>query len=333
MKVRPAHPPRHLTRRDLLRITALGAAGLTLAACSSDATSGAVQPRTWGAYIPTVLPPEGTAASPIKQLAALADVHPRYLHRYAAIGDPAPIPEFDAIVAAGSTPLLTVEPWIADRGPNQPDYALQRIAAGDFDRELRRWGADLTAWGKPVLFRFAPKMNTAAYPWSLGVNGNTARDYRGAWSRMRTVVSTESGGNIRFVWAPTVLTAETKPFSEAYPDANEVDYVALDGYNWGDADGHRWTSAADLFGTSLAVLRELDGEHPMLITEVACATAPQLGVKANWIRDFFTLIDGEPRLEAFLWYQADTQRDWRFNSTSASIDAFRSSLMAMSSPK
>lgn len=289
--------------------------------------------RAWGAYIPTVLPSDGSADSPIEQLAALAEVHPRYLHRYAAIGEPAPIPEFDAIVTAGSTPLLTVEPWLAGQGPNQPEYALQRIAAGDFDRELRRWGAELTAWGRPVLFRFAPKMNTAAYPWSLGVNGNTARDYRGAWSRMRTVVGTEGTGNIRFVWAPAVLTTETKPFAEAYPDANEVNYVALDGYNWGDADGHRWTPAADLFGTSLAVLRELDGDHPMLITEVACATAPQLGLKANWIRDFFTLIDNEPRLEAFLWYQADTQRDWRFNSTSASIDAFRSSLAAMSSQK
>lgn len=333
MNARPAHPLRRLTRRDLLRITTLGAAGLTVAACSTGTTSGSVQDRTWGAYIPTVLPPDDSAESPIKQLAALADVHPRYIHRYAAIGDAAPITEFDAIVAAGSTPLLTVEPWIPNEGPDQPEYALQRIAAGDHDNELRRWGEELTAWGRPVLFRFAPKMNTAAYPWSLGVNGNTARDYRGAWSRMRTVVSTEGTGNIRFVWAPNVLTPKTKSFVEAYPTADEVDYVALDGYNWGDVDGHRWTSAADLFGTSLAVLRELDGDHPMLITEVACATAPQLGVKANWIRDFFALIDNEPRLEAFLWYQADTQRDWRFNSTTASIDAFRSSLAAMSSQK
>ncbi len=73
-------------------------------------------------------------------------------------------------------------------------------------------------------------------------------------------------------------------------------------------------------------MRDLDRTHPILITEVASADGPSPEDKAGWIRDFLTIVDAEPRLEAFLWFQTDKERDWRFNSTQLSLAAFRDGL-------
>ncbi|MEE4025377.1 glycosyl hydrolase [Gordonia sp. PKS22-38] len=315
--------PRGWTRRQALRTMLLAGAALPLAACGSSTSEDAGPRRAWGAYIPSVIPASDTSPSPIDQLAALAGAAPAYLHRFAAIGDSAPTTDLDAIVDAGATPLLTLEPWRPDGGIVQPRYTLSRIAAGDFDADFRRWAAQLAEWGRPVLLRFAQEMNGTWYPWSIGVSGNTAADYRNAWSRMRSVFGDEGVENVSFVWAPNALTVATTDFGDAYPGADHVDYLALDGYNWGDTPGHHWQPAADLFSPSLARLRELDADLPLLITEVGCAEGPAPEMKADWIRDFFAVVDAEPRLKAFLWFQTDKERDWRFNTTPASTQAFR----------
>jgi hypothetical protein len=185
----------------------------------------------WGAFIPSVLPAVGSTRSPIRQLTGLAGIPPKYLHRFAAIGDSAPVAEFDAIAATGATVLLTLEPWIAGGGVDQPSHSLARIAAGAFDADLHRWGAELGAWGRPVLLRFAQEMNGTWYPWSIGVNGNTAADYRDAWTRMRDRIRSAGAGHVEFVWAPNVVTGGTTAFVDAYPGVEQVDHVALDGYN------------------------------------------------------------------------------------------------------
>ncbi|ROZ98781.1 glycoside hydrolase family 26 protein [Gordonia sp. OPL2] len=298
----------------------------TTAACGSisdQTTAAPAVESAWGAFIPSVLPAAGSTRSLIRQLTGLAGTPPEYLHRFAAIGDSAPIAEFDAIADAGATALLTLEPWIAGAGIDQPSHSLARIAAGAFDADLHRWGAELGAWGRPVLLRFAQEMNGTWYPWSIGVNGNTAADYRATWKRMRAGIRSAGAANVEFVWAPNVVTEGTTAFVDAYPGADQVDRVALDGYNWGAAPGHHWQSPADLFSASLATLRDLDSTHPILITEVASADGPSPEDKAGWIRDFLTIVDAEPRLEGFLWFQTDKERDWRFNSTQVSLAAFR----------
>ncbi|WP_331852583.1 hypothetical protein [Gordonia insulae] len=42
-----------------------------------------------------------------------------------------------------------------------------------------------------------------------------------------------------------------------------------------------------------------------------------------------SVVESEPRIQAFLWFQMDKERDWRFNSTAQSLQAFRASVAAM----
>lgn len=267
--------------------------------------------------------------SPITGLGTLAGAAPAYLHRFCAIGDSVPTADLDAIAGAGATPLLTLEPWRPDGGLVQPGFALSKIAAGAFDADLTRWGRGLAEWGKPILLRFAQEMNGTWYPWAVGVNGTTAADYRAAFRRVRSVITAQGATQVRFVWAPNAITLGTNPFADSFPGTDQVDVLGLDGYNWGEAPGHHWQAAGDLFTPSLDALRALDAEHPILITEVASADGPIPEQKAAWIRDFFGIVHTQYHVEGFVWFQTDKERDWRFNSTSASLEAFRAGVAAL----
>ena len=329
-------PSPTLGRRDVLRFVGLGASAVAATALGVTACGDADTPqppvgtqKRWGAFIPAVLPSAGGASSPISQLADLAGSQPRYLHRFAALGDSAPIGEFDAIVDAGATPLLTLEPWNPTGGIEQPLYSLSRVASGVFDGDLQRWGSTLARWGKPLLFRFAQEMNGTWYPWAVGLNGNTAADYVAAWRHVRQVISDAGADQVQFVWAPNVVTLGTNPFVDAFPGRDVVDVIGLDGYNWGDVPGHHWQSPPDLFADSLNALEALDASKKVLITEVACAEGPTPEPKAAWIRDFCAAVKKDPRIEGFVWFQMDKERDWRFNTSPQSLAAFRAGVAAL----
>jgi len=220
---------------------------------------------------------------------------------------------------------LTLEPWQPNKGLDQPAHSLAEIAAGQLDSDLTRWATQLAAWPHPVFLRFAQEMNGTWYPWSIGANGNTASGYRAAWSRMHSIIS-EQAPNVRFLWAPNAITEGTRDFADCYPGDGVVDYLGLDGYNWGSVPGHQWQSPDKLFSESLDKLGRISPGRPILITEVGCADGVTPSLKAQWIADFFRVIENHPDVLSFVWFQMDKERDWRFNSTPASTAAFRDGL-------
>ncbi|MGW8812453.1 glycoside hydrolase family 26 protein [Gordonia terrae] len=316
-----------LSRRRLL-VTAIGGAVVTAAACGDAPEQSVARPpraRSWGAFIPVVAPGEDTNHSPISQLSALAGAEPDYLHVYASLRDSLPVDTLDTIRLSGATPILTLEPWRPDSDPVQPEYSLAALLAGRHDADLARWASQLGAWGKDILLRFAQEMNGPWYPWSIGVNQNTSSEYREVWARMHQILR-EKAPNVRFVWAPNAITEGTSDFAGCYPGADKVDFLGLDGYNFGASPGHTWQSAGKLFGRSIVELERLDARLPILVTEVGCAEGETAESKARWIEDFFGVMEKSQRVEGFVWFQMDKERDWRFNSTVGSTEAFRGAL-------
>ncbi|QGP90301.1 endoglucanase [Gordonia sp. 135] len=247
------------------------------------------------------------------------------MHLFAAIPDSLPVATLDLIRGSEATPILTLEPWDPSKGSDQSFFSLATIAAGQHDSDLSRWGAQLAAWPYPVLLRFAQEMNGTWYPWSIGTSQNTSDDYRAAWSRMHSIIR-DKAPHVQFVWAPNAITEGTRDFTDCYPGDGVVDYLGLDGYNWGQSPGHQWQSAQKLFSESLEALGKLSSNRPTLITEVGCADGTTPNLKAEWITDFFRVIESAPSVLGFIWFQMDKERDWRFNSSPASTESFRSGL-------
>jgi hypothetical protein len=306
-------------------VTALVAGGLVGCTSGPQGSSNPVAPHhiDWGVF----LPDDDAASSNLWQVETMAGSQPRYVMRFAGIDERTPIPELNAITAAGAQPIVTLEPWQPGAGVEQPDYALAHVTAGNFDEQLDTWARNLATWGQPVMLRFAHEMNSDHYPWSIGVNGNSADDYVAAWKHLRSRFAMAGAHNVSFMWCPDAPYEGSKDVSEAFPGTDSVDVLCLDGYNWGDGDGHTWKKPSDIFTRGLDQLRALDSTHPIVIAETASVEGPRSGEdKAAWIAQLFDFLARQNRVAAVIWFQMDKERDWRFNSTNQSQNAFKDAI-------
>lgn len=228
-----------------------------------------------------------------------------------------------AVAAHSAAPMITWEPWDYTKGVDQPEYSLANIAAGRFDDYARSWAEGVAGYGGPVLLRFAHEMNLRHYPWSVGVNGNTAEQYITAWRRLHDIFAGAGATNVQWVWSPNVSWDAATAFEPMFPGDAYVDWVALDGYNnvaWGG-----WQSFAQIFSGSYQRLTALSPK-PVMIAETA--SAEQGGSKANWITDAFAgqIPHNFPRIRAVVWFNEDQRAtigvDWRIESSARARRAF-----------
>jgi hypothetical protein len=283
----------------------------------------------WGVFVPD----DQAGSSNLGTVTQMAGSAPHYVLRFAAIGERTPIPELNLITAQGAVPILTLEPWQPDLGAVQPDYALSRIVAGDFDAQLDTWARNLASWGQPLFVRFAHEMNSDHYPWSVGVNGNSAADFVAAWKHVRDRFVLAGAHNVSFMWSPNSPYEGSADLSATFPGIDQVDVLGLDGYNWGDGSGHTWNSPKDIFARGLDQLRALDNVHPVVIAETASVEGPRSGTdKADWIRRLFDFLTRQDRVSGVVWFQMDKERDWRLNSSAAAQSAFREALATRPRP-
>ena len=316
------------SRPVLAAALALGlAAVLLLGACTAPGGTSATptpdNPLKWGVFVPD----DSEPSSDLAVVTQMAGRDPDYVLRFAALAEDAPIGRLEAIAASGAMPILSLEPWLPGAGVDQPDYALSTIAAGEHDTDLTRWAQALATWDRPVLLRFAHEMNGDWYPWAIGVNGNTATDFVEAWDHVHQVFEAAGAAKVKFVWAPNVsYPGHTTAFQSLYPGPDSVDVLGLDGYNQ-SGDGRRWTTADELFGPGLDELRALPGGRPIIITETATAEGTPLGTeKAEWINGLVGFVSRAKRVDGFVWFQADKEQDWRFNSTAQAQAAMKHAL-------
>ncbi len=227
----------------------------------------------------------------------------------------------DAVRSHGATPMITWEPWDPSTGSaSQPDYSLSRIAAGAHDALISRWASQMAAYGQPVWLRFAHEMNGNWYPWGAGVNGNSPSQYVAAWRHVHDIFVAAGATNVTWVWSPNVVMDGTPALSSLYPGDSYVDWVGVDGYNWGaTASWSSWQTPDQVFGATLAALTQISS-RPVVIAE--SATTEVGGNKAQWIQQFFSMLGANPRVKAFVWFNLNKETDWRIESSSGAQSAF-----------
>ena len=266
-----------------------------------------------------------SASAELDAVTDLAGEAPSVVLSYADFTRELDVAGLMSVRARGAVPLVTWEPWVAGRGVDQPAYALDRIAAGDFDAYLRRWAEGLRAYGGPVLLRFAHEMNGDWYPWSEGVNGNAAGDFVAAWRHVHAVVEAVGVPHVSWVWSPNVPYPGSSPLAGLYPGAEVVDVAALDGYNFGTSQPwSSWVDPQALLGPGLEELRRLAPGTPVVVAETASAELG--GSKADWVRQLFAYLAAQPDVTAVVWFSHLKETDWRLDSSASSAAAVREAL-------
>jgi hypothetical protein len=230
--------------------------------------------------------------------------------------------DFARARARGAIPLLTWGSWDDAGGPDQPRFALAAIASGAHDRYLRAWASAASAWGQPLFLRFNWEMNGWwQFPWSARLNGNIPAQYVAAWRHVHDIFTAAGASNVTWVWCPNVINSETVPLDQLYPGDRYVDWVGLDGYNWGTDYGNRWQSFPEVFSASYAALRLLAPTKPIMIAEIG--SQENGGDKAQWIRETMNaqLLAKYPAIKALIWFNWDANDPIQVASIESSATA------------
>lgn len=224
------------------------------------------------------------------------------------------------------------EQQIADRGAShvvtwQPNgYSLASIASGGQDAFIRAWAQGAAAWGGRIYLRPMHEMNGDWYSWGRGVNGNTPADFVAAWRRMHDIFVAEGATNVKWVWSPNVRYGSNYPLADLYPGSAYVDWLGLDGYNWG-LDRHlgqpKWQSFEEIFGATYREVTQLAPGKPLMIAETA--STENGGDKAQWIlQTFLNDVPKYPAVRAVIWFnEADGASNFRIDSSAAALAAFK----------
>ncbi|MWJ18575.1 endoglucanase [Clavibacter michiganensis subsp. michiganensis] len=295
-------------------------------ATSSTAPAASTAPAISSARLRLGLSTPGgpTANGELDAASATLGESPSIVMSHVDFTHPAPISGLQSVAARGADSLITWEPWQGGAGVDQAAYTNARIIAGDQDAYIRSWGTDLAKYGKTVYLRYGHEMNGNWYPWSDGVNGNASGSYVQAWKHVHDLVVAQGATNVKWVWSPNVPYPGSTDLASLYPGADQVDVVALDGYNWGAVAGQRWTAPADLFGPGIAQLRAVAPGKPLIIGEVASSETG--GSKAAWDTDLVAYLQAQPDVLGFVWFDFQKEADWRIDSSAASATALREAL-------
>jgi hypothetical protein len=211
----------------------------------------------------------------------------------------------------GAAPMISWEPW----------QGLDAVADGSWDAAAEAFARSVASFEGPILLRFAHEMNLPEIPWF-----GPPTIFAAAWQRVRRIFRDAGADHARWVWSPYAIgrgVADLRPY---FPGREQVDWVALDGYNWGRRRWwHRWASFERIFGRSLRQLEALAPGVPQMLAEIGCSEVG--GDKAAWMRDALlrAIPERHPLIRAVVWF--DEHRPghpvWRVNSSAGSLAAWR----------
>ncbi|HET7324402.1 MAG TPA: glycosyl hydrolase [Halococcus sp.] len=246
-----------------------------------------------------------------------------------------------AIWDAGRIPLLTWEPYTQpDESTDSPIAA--RITTGEFDTYLDRWTTRLVEWlagsdnelkttdDRRLYLRFAHEMNGDWYPWSPAAEeSQTPADYIEMWRYVHDRVMRERIGDDHLQWVWCVNHTDVGAQAEdLYPGDTYVDWVGVDGFNWGASrDWATWRSPRETFSEMFDRLDALT-DKPRCVPEFASTARTATGhdpqKKAEWIRDAYQYLDGAG-VGMACWFNEDKETDWavfggEYGTDSATVD-------------
>ncbi len=234
----------------------------------------------------------------------------------------------NAIHDHGAIPCLTWEPMYFKDG-DENAISARAVLSGEYDAYITDFAQQAARWNKPLIIRFAHEMNLSRYHW-----GGAAKDYGpdspGLYREMfRHVVHRfrENGAhNVLWAFSPNAESVPREAWNNIaayYPGGDVVDYVGIDGYNWGTTQNieqhgwnSRWLAFEEIFRAAYSELRALDASKPLFIFETASVSAG--GNQSQWLVDALET-SRDWGVDGMVWFHADKENDWRLQADSARL--------------
>lgn len=214
--------------------------------------------------------------------------------------------ELDLIAREGHIPVISWEPHEFSVSFGTEIYSLDDIADGVYDDLIKD---DFEAIGRHdgiVYLRFAHEFNEGSgwYPWSIGINGNTAEQYVDAWRHLVELSEEYEADNIRWIWSPNATNfLPQNTLEAAYPGDQYVDMVGIVGYL-----GPLFPTFEERFDETIIEIRDFS-DKPIIITETGAA--PNTPNRNDAVCQYMLDLQESEDVIGFVWFDKNAREDWR----------------------
>ncbi len=225
--------------------------------------------------------------------------------------------------AYGAVPHIVWEPWYWG---DMETIKLDNINRGEFDDYIKSWAEAIKAWGNPIFLRVGHEFNIDGYPWGVINNDKDPKKYIKAYRRVVDIFKKEGVSNVKWVWCFMNFSYPDEPWNDyeaAYPGDDYVDWIGIDGYNWGTTQTWSdWQSFQYLFRDQMRRMRKLHPTKPIMVAEFA--STEKGGDKAVWTKKIPQFLKVSMKdIAAIIWFDIRKETDWRIKSSEGSLKAFK----------
>ena len=226
----------------------------------------------------------------------------------------------------GSTLVVT---WMAN------GYKAQGLVDGKADTYIRDYAKGVKGFGDEIWLRPLHEANGDWYDWGVGKSGagNTDANVAEAFRHIVKIFKEEGVTNVKWVWTTNASNQGSgTTLTGNYPGDEYVDYISIDGYNWGTCQSwSSWQSFSQVFKKAYDALANIN--KPLFIAEIS--SSEKGGNKAEWITDMFEHFATDfSRVFAVMWFsqsKEDNEADWALNTSQAAVDAWKAGIAKMQS--
>lgn len=282
-----------------------------------------VEPLRWGAYV-------GWQDEDLRNFESLVGQPVDLVADFVHWGNEREFPMHYTATARDAGKTLVIY-WEAKdynvEGPEDPRFNYDAILAGQWDDYLEAFAQAAATYGGPVILVPFNEMNDNVSPWDGTVNGNSPAKHIAGWRYVREKFRT-TAPNVTFGWAVNSLSVPNEPgnqIEEYYPGDEYVDYVGVDGFNFGEP----WQSFDEVFAPALTTVSQYG--KPIYLFSMGSREGAQ---KADWIRQGLGERVHVYPISGWIWFNEDKstngEYDWRVNSDPQSLAAFRAVVDALS---
>ncbi len=224
----------------------------------------------------------------------------------------------------GSTLVVT---WMAN------GYNAQDLVDGKADEYIRDYAKGVKAYGEEIWLRPLHEANGDWYDWGVGKKdaGNTDANVAEAFRHIVNIFREENVTNVKWVWTTNASNQGSgTTLTGNYPGDDYVDYISIDGYNWGKCQSwSSWQTFSQVFKKAYNALANID--KPLFIAEISSSELG--GNKAEWITDMFEHFATDfSRVFAVMWFSQSKEAnegDWALNTSQEAVDAWKAGIAKM----
>jgi beta-mannanase len=226
-------------------------------------------------------------------------------------------------VEYGAVPHIVWEPWYwGDRYK----VKLKDIIAGKWDNYIKSWAKDIKKFEKTVFLRVGHEFNIEGYPWGVINNDKDPEIYIKAYRHVVDIFNKEKVKNVKWIWCFMNYSFPDKSWNDwaaAYPGDKYVDWIGIDGYNWGTTQSwSEWQAFKYLFRDQVRRSKKLWPDKPIMVAEFG--SAEEGGDKAAWIKEIPGYLKTSMRdIDVIIWFDLKKETDWRIKSSKKSLAAFK----------